>query len=74
MSGSVESRRRRFAEHGVKRVEVSVLASDADLLRRVAKALTDDDQQAERLRRFINGTVPKNKNATVKFKDWLASG
>ena len=71
MSRAVQEHRRRLTERGHKRVEVSVLASDADLLRHVAKALSTDDDDAQRLRMAIQGAVPTG--TPVKFKDWLAS-
>jgi hypothetical protein len=71
MSKALQELRRRRAEHGLKRVEVCVTSSDSDLLRRVAKALGRDDDQAERLRTVIDSIVP-NKPA-LTFKEWLAS-
>jgi hypothetical protein len=52
-------------------VEVAVSASDAALLRRLAKALASDGQQAERLRRVVDGTMPDR--APIKFEEWLVS-
>jgi hypothetical protein len=71
VSESVREHRRRLAERGFKRVEVAVSASDANFVHRIAKALAADDEQAKRLRRVIDGTVPDK--APVKFKDWVAS-
>jgi hypothetical protein len=71
MSEYVQEHRRRLTERGFKRVELSVSASDADYLHRIAKALVVDDEQAKRLRKVIDGTVPKK--VSVKFKDWVAS-
>jgi hypothetical protein len=66
---AVQQFRRRLAERGLKRLEVSVAASDADLLRQVAKLLNSDDPQSERLREAVQGIVPEQ--STIKFKDWI---
>jgi hypothetical protein len=68
MSQSVQEYRRRMARQGLKRVEVAASASDAELLRGVAKALDKDDVVSERLRATMQGIV----GPAVKFKDWIA--
>lgn len=55
----------------MKRVELSVPESDAQLLRRVAKALIRDDAAAEELRTVIDEAVPEKNRVT--FKEWLES-
>jgi anti-sigma factor RsiW len=70
MTNHVQDHRRRLANRGMKRVEVAVPAADADLLRRLAKALAHEDQQAQLLRQAILGAMP---SPPVKFKDWLKS-
>jgi hypothetical protein len=53
------------------RIEVSLPAADADLIRQVARALVSGDDQAERLRLAIDRAVPAK--STVTFKEWLAA-
>ncbi len=66
-----EHRRRRLAKCGLKRIEVSVPASDADLIRFIAESLTKDDDPARQLRLAIEQIVPGKRTAT--FKEWLAT-
>jgi acetolactate synthase small subunit len=68
MSQALQEYRRRIAQRGIKRVEVSAQASDADLIRRMAKVLDKDDEAAERLRAALQRLVPRT---SVKFEDWL---
>jgi hypothetical protein len=68
LANYLQELRRRRAELGLKRVELAVSAADADLLKRVAKALARDDQRAQHLRQALLGAVPRGP---VKFKDWL---
>ena len=46
-------------------------ADDAELIRRVAEALVDDDEAALRLREALRLGEPTH--ASIKFRDWLAS-
>lgn len=71
MTNSVQAFRDRLVARGQRRVELCLSASDADLIRRVAKALLNDDEAAKRLREALQDKVP-NK-VPVKFKDWLAA-
>ena len=71
MKQSVQEHRRRLAERGLKRVEVSVAASDAHLIRQVARALGGDDLTSRRLREAVQGHV--QRTSPVKFKDWIAA-
>jgi uncharacterized Fe-S cluster-containing radical SAM superfamily enzyme len=71
MTQALQEHRRRLAERGIKRVEVSVSEADADLIRRVAKALGKDDKTSDRVRTVIQGLVPDK--VPVKFKEWLAA-
>ena len=70
MTDAVREHRRRLTARGFKRVEVSLLAPDADLLRRVAKALGKDDGASSHLRAAIQGLLPVI--SPIKFDDWLA--
>ncbi|WP_191059660.1 hypothetical protein [Geminicoccus harenae] len=69
MSRTIQEHRQRLAERGLKRLEVSVAASDADLMRKVAKVLNGDDIQSERLRAAVQEFMPGR--ATIKFEDWI---
>ena len=69
MGKALQEYRRRLAERGYQRVELCVSAADADLLRRVARALANDDEAARRLRKALQDKAP----IPVKFKDWLTS-
>jgi hypothetical protein len=71
MNQALQNYRRRRAESGFRRVEVSLPAADAGLIRRVARALKSGDDQAERLRLAIDRAVPAKSNVT--FKQWLAA-
>ena len=71
MSEALQEHRRRQAKRGIKRVEVTISASDAELIRRVAKALAADDDQSDRVRAVLQGHVARA--TSVKFKDWLAT-
>ncbi len=69
MSRTVREHRQRLAERGLKRLEVSVAASDAELMRKVAKVLNGDDTQSERLRAAVLELMPGRP--TIKFGDWI---
>jgi hypothetical protein len=71
MNQAVQKYRRRLAESGFRRVEVALPAADAALLRRVARALKSDNDQAERLRLAIERAVPAKSRFT--YKEWLAT-
>jgi predicted mannosyl-3-phosphoglycerate phosphatase (HAD superfamily) len=71
MAQAIQEFRQRMAERGHKRVEVSVSAEDAPLVRRVAKALMNDSQEAQQLRQFIEETLPGKRHAS--YKEWLAA-
>lgn len=71
MTNSVQIFHRRLAERGQQRVDLCISDVDADLIRRVAKALTNDDDTARRLREALKDEVPGK--VSIKFKDWLAS-
>jgi Asp-tRNA(Asn)/Glu-tRNA(Gln) amidotransferase B subunit len=66
-----EHRRRRLAERGLKRIEVSVMASDADLIRFIVEALAKDDDPAKRLRLAIEQIVPSKR--AVTFEEWVTT-
>ena len=52
-------------------VEILVPVADAELVRRVANALTNDDETARRLREALEeGTLDK---VALKFKEWMAA-
>ena len=67
----VEEHRRRQVARGLKRVEVSVLDTDSDLIRRLGKALTGNDAAAVRLRAAIDKVL--NENAAISFEQWISS-
>ena len=69
MSHSVQEHRRRLAARGIKRVEISVPQGDAEMLRRVAKVLSRDDDTADGLRAAIERHVPDRP--AISFKEWL---
>jgi molybdenum cofactor biosynthesis enzyme MoaA len=71
MNQALQKYRRQLAERGLRRVEVALPAADAELIRRVARALKSGDDQAERLRLAIERAVPAKSNLT--FKEWLAA-
>ncbi|WP_191061836.1 hypothetical protein [Geminicoccus harenae] len=71
MSQSVQEHRRRLAERGLKRVELAVPASDAELVRRIAKVLVKNDASAQELRAAIQQSVPEQPR--MSFKEWLES-
>lgn len=71
MSQSVQEHRRRLAERGLKRVELAVPASDAELVRRIAKVLVKNDSSAQELRAAIQQSVPEQPR--MSFKEWLES-
>jgi hypothetical protein len=71
MSEALQQHRRRMSERGMKRVEVCVREPDADMIRRVAKALATDEKAADGLRAAIASILP-NKSA-LSFKEWLMS-
>jgi hypothetical protein len=71
MISPLQAYRLRMAARGAKRVEVSVPATDADLIRRVARALAGNDATAERLRLTIEQKVPRKNR--LSFEEWLAS-
>ena len=71
MSNSMQTLPHRLAERGRQRVDLCVSVSDADLIRRVANALTNDDETARHLRDALQDEVPGK--VPIKFKDWLAS-
>ncbi|HWL66846.1 MAG TPA: hypothetical protein VNS22_00510 [Geminicoccus sp.] len=71
MSQSVQEHRRRLAERGLKRVELAVPASDAELVRRIAKVLVKNDASAQELRGAIQQSVPEQPR--LSFKEWLDS-
>ncbi|WP_159712835.1 hypothetical protein [Geminicoccus flavidas] len=71
MSQSVQEHRRRLAERGLKRVELAVPASDAELVRRIAKVLVKNDASAQELRTAIQQSVPEQPR--MSFKEWLES-
>jgi hypothetical protein len=50
---AVANNRRRLAERGMARYEVRGLATDKELLRRLAKRLAANDVDAEQLRRAV---------------------
>jgi hypothetical protein len=68
MFQALQEHQRRIAQRGAKRVEVSALASDADLIRRMARVLDKDDEAAKRLRKVLQRLLPP---PPVKFEDWL---
>jgi hypothetical protein len=69
MSQALQEHRRRLSERGMKRVEVCVREPDVSLIRRVAKALINDDKAAKGLRSAIESVVPNRQPLT--FKEWL---
>lgn len=69
MSQALQEHRRRLSERGMKRVEVCVRETDVSLIRRVAKALINDDKTAKGLRSAIDNVVPNRTPLT--FKEWL---
>jgi hypothetical protein len=71
MSQSVQEHRRRLAERGLKRVELAVPASDAELVRRIAKVLMKNDASSQELRAAIQQSVPDQPR--MSFKEWLES-
>jgi glycosyltransferase involved in cell wall biosynthesis len=58
-------------ERGLRRIEVSLPAADAGLIRRVARALKSNGDQAEQLRLAIERALPTK--SAVTFKEWLAA-
>lgn len=71
MSQALQEHRRRLLERGLKRVEVCVREPDVDIIRRVAKALMNDDKAAKSLRAAIDTIVPNR--TPISFKEWLMS-
>lgn len=71
MAKALQEYRRRQAPPGLQRVELSVPIPDADLLRRVAAALANNDHKAERVRLAIQCMM--RVTPADQFKDWLAS-
>jgi hypothetical protein len=71
MSEALQQHRRRMSERGMKRVEVCVREPDADMIRRVAKALVSDEKAAEGLRSAIDSILPHK--TSLSFKEWLMS-
>jgi hypothetical protein len=71
MSQALQEHRRRLAERGMKRVEVCVREPDVTLIRRVAKALINDDKTSKGLRAAIDSVVPQR--TPITFKEWLMS-
>ncbi len=69
MKDSLQTHRRRMTDNGIRRVEVCVREQDAELIRRVARALAPDDRASERLRAIIQSSMPKKP--TLSFKEWL---
>jgi molybdenum cofactor biosynthesis enzyme MoaA len=69
MSKALQVDRYRLVERGLRRMEVSVSSTDADLFRRLARVLTDNGTGAEEIRKVLRAKV----QTPVKFKDWLAS-
>jgi hypothetical protein len=57
MFRALQEHRCRIAQHGTKRVEVSALASDADLIRRMDRALDKDNETAKHLRETLQRLV-----------------
>ena len=54
-----------------RQVGVSVPVADAELVRRVANALTNDDETARRLREALQEGMPDK--VALKFKEWMAA-
>ena len=71
MNQALRTYRRRLAERGLRRIEVSLPAADAGLIRRVARALKSNGDQAEQLRLAIERALPTK--SAVMFKEWLAA-
>jgi hypothetical protein len=72
MSEALQQHRKRMSQRGMKRVEVCVREPDADMIRRVAKALVSDEKAAEGLRAAIDTILPTK--TSISFKEWLMSG
>jgi hypothetical protein len=72
MNKSVQAHRERLAAGGLRRLEIYVKQADVDMVRRLARSLTADDQTSVQLRAVIDQTVPKPNKLT--FKEWLALG
>jgi hypothetical protein len=53
MFRALQEHRCRIARRGTKRVEVSALASDADLIRRMARVVNKDNEAAGHLRALL---------------------
>jgi hypothetical protein len=70
MYKAVREHRHRLKERGLQRIEVLAITADAELLRRVARVLVEDDAGAEHVRAILNTATPGRPS--VKFKDWLA--
>jgi hypothetical protein len=71
MKESLQVHRRRMAENGMRRVEVCVRQTDAELIRRVARTLAADDRASQRLRASIQASVPNR--TSLSFKEWMAT-
>jgi hypothetical protein len=70
MNEDLREHRRRLKERGLKRIEVLAVTADAELLRRVAGVLVEDNAGAEHVRAILNTATPGRPS--MKFKDWLA--
>ncbi|WP_157505426.1 hypothetical protein [Geminicoccus roseus] len=71
MKEALRAHRQMLRENGLKRVEVLVPHPDAELVRRVAKALTTKDPTSDVLRATIEKAVPVRNR--LSFKEWLAT-
>jgi hypothetical protein len=69
MTQALHEHRRRLPVPGQQRIQLSVPSADVDLLRRVARALANEDQRAERLRMSMACTV--RIIPAAQFEDWM---
>jgi transcription termination factor Rho len=58
---------RREAGSGFRRVEVTIPKEHAELLRRIARALAEDSQEADAIRKLIDESVKK----PMTFEEWM---
>jgi len=62
---AIKSHRTRLQKQGMKRLEITVRAQDASLVRNVAEALRRNDTAASRLRSALRSAVGNDARPTV---------
>src|SRR5690606_477659 len=65
-NNAVRTHRQRLKKQGLRRIEVQAVESDAQLIRRLARVLREDENRAVRLREQLKATLADEDSSRLK--------